>query len=443
MEFVWPLISVVTLLVGFFVARSLLSKQVDAAQMEVTRLREEVSTHQAEAVTARESLARVNAEKDAAEDQLQQLREDRESLKESMQAFSAEQMEKNRNQFLKHAEETLGTKEDKHIAELSKRHESIEKQFESFQNLLDKFKEQHQEIENTRTKSFSTLEEQMKHLSEQTVMVGDEAKSLSSALKGSSQSRGRWGEMALENICELAGMTEHCDFDRQVQEGQNKRPDLVVNLPGDGKIPIDAKVPYADYERALKAESPEEQSRHLEKHGATVRETMLDLAKRDYPTVVGGEIDFTVMFIPIESVAAAAFAAQPGLQEEAIGKKILIATPVTLIALLRTVAIYWRQQKLSENAQMIAKESSELHDRLKTFATHLSKVGKNLNTAMGSFNNAVGSFQGRVIPKARSIESLSDVKSNVVPDLEVFDTRARDLEIGQPVLDHGPVDDED
>ena len=437
MEFVWPLISVVTLLVGFFVARSLVSKQVDAAQEEVARLREEVSDHQAEAaslrdeisgqqaevMTARENLVRATSEKEAAESQLEQLREDRKSLKESMQAFSAEQMEKNRDQFLKHAEERLGVSESKHASELEKRHDSIEKQFRSFREQMEKFEEQHRKIEKSRSDSFSALDQQVKLLAEQTVKVGEKAASLSTALKGSSQTRGRWGEMALENICEMAGMTKHCDFVLQDQEGSGKRPDLVVNMPGKGKIPVDAKVPIAAYDRALEATDPDQQRSELEAHGKTVRMTMLDLAKRDYPTVVGGKVDFTVMFIPIESVASAAFAVQPNLQEEAMRNKILIATPVTLIALLKTVALYWQQEELAENAQKIWEESSQLHDRLKTFTDHFGKVGGNLTKALNAYNSAVGSYQGRVLPKARSIESMTmkTGAKDTLPDLSVID----------------------
>ena len=459
MEFVWPLISVVTLLVGFFVARSLVSKQVDAAQEEVARLREEVSHHQAEAAslrdkiddqqtevsTARQDLARVDAEKKAAEDQLQQLREDRKSLKESMQAFSAEQMERNRDQFLKHAEERLGVSESKHASELEKRHESIEKQFLSFREQMEKFEEQHRKIEKSRSESFSALDQQVKLLAEQTDKVGAEAASLSTALKGSSQTRGRWGEMALENICEMAGMTKHCDFVLQDQEGSGKRPDLVVNMPGKGKIPVDAKVPLAAYDRALEATDPDQQRAELEAHGKTVRMTMLDLAKRDYPTVVGGKVDFTVMFIPIESVASAAFAVQPNLQEEAMRNKILIATPVTLIALLKTVALYWQQEELAENAQKIWEESSQLHDRLKTFTDHFGKVGGNLTKALNAYNSAVGSYQGRVLPKARSIESMTmkTGAKDTLPDLSVIDGSVRGLDSGRPALDHVPADEEE
>ncbi|MFL2858147.1 MAG: DNA recombination protein RmuC [Planctomycetota bacterium] len=459
MEFVWPLISVVTLLVGFFVARSLVSKQVDVAQEEVARLREEVSDHQAEAaslrdeisgqqaevMTARENLVRADAEKKAAESQLQQLRADRESLEKSMQAFSADQLEKNRKQFLDHAEQRLGVSETKHVSELEKRHESIEKQFLSLREHMEKFQEQHQRIEKNRTESFSSLNEQVKLLAEQTVKVGAEAASLSTALKGSGQTRGRWGEIALENICELAGMTKHCDFTLQDQEGTGKRPDLVVNMPGKGKIPIDAKVPFAAYDRAMESTDPTERDAEFEAHGKVVRSTMLDLAKRDYPTVVGGKVDFTVMFIPIESVAAAAFAVQPNLQEEAMKNKILIATPVTLIALLKTVALYWKQEELAENAQKIWEESSQLHDRLKTFTDHFGKVGGNLTKALNAYNSAVGSYQGRVLPKARSIESMTmkTGSKDTLPDLSVIGGVVRGLDSDSAVLDHVPADDEE
>lgn len=442
MDQIWPFLILLGSVAGFLLGFYLSRKNISDLKEELIQQKDAGERYRAESQESRESLVRSEAERDSAIDRLNQVQADRESLKESMQAFSAEQLEKNRKQFLDHAEQRLGKSEEKHVSELEKRHEAIDKQFTSIQTLMDKFQEQHQKIEKTRTESFSSLHEQVRQLSEQTLQVGHEAKILSTALKGSSQSRGRWGEIALENICEMAGMTEHCDFARQDQEGVDKRPDLVVNMPGKGKIPLDAKVPYADYDRAIEATDPAERDSHLEAHGKTVRRTMLELAKRDYPTVVGGKVDFTVMFIPIESVAAAAFAAQPNLQEEAMKNKILIATPVTLIALLKTVALYWQQEQLAENAQKIWDESSQLHDRLRTFTEHLGKVGSNLGKALNSYNSAVGSFQGRVIPKARSIETLTvkTGKKDVLPDLNTIDGAVRSLDTGNPVLDHVPDD---
>ena len=251
--------------------------------------------------------------------------------------------------------------------------------------------------------------------------------------------------MALENICELAGMTKHCDFTLQDQDGKGKRPDLVVNMPGKGKIPVDAKVPFAAYNRAMEATDPTERDAEFEAHGKVVRTTMLELAKRDYPTVVGGKVDFTVMFIPIESVAAAAFAAQPNLQDEAMKNKILIATPVTLIALLKTVALYWKQEELAENAQMIWEESSQLHERIAKFIDHFGTVGTNLSRALNAYNSAVGSYQSRVLPKARSIESMTmkTGSKDTLPDLSGIDGVVRSLDSGSQVLDHVPADEEE
>jgi|SaaInlV_165m_DNA_1040744.scaffolds.fasta_scaffold01127_2 DNA recombination protein RmuC len=373
---------------------------------------------------ARESLVAAQSERSAAVDQLKQLKEDREVLKESIQAFSATQMKENREQFLKQAEERLGQSEQKHSSELTKRHEAIEVQFKGVQEKLEKYQKMHREIEDARIKAFGSLNQQVVDLSVQTKAVEVASQSLSAALKGSSQSRGKWGEMALKNIVEVAGMTEHCDFEEQQQNAGERRPDMVVHLPGDGRIPIDAKVPWADFEKAQEATDPVECQMHLEALGKTVRRTMKELSDRDYPRLVGGKVDYTVMFIAIESVAAAAFSVAPNLQQEAIEKKILIATPVTLIALLKTVGLYWQQEKLAANAQEIWDETSELHDRLNVFHGHLAKVGKNLNTAVNGYNSAVASFEGRVLPKARIIEKLS-VKEGL-KELPRVETDVRD-----------------
>ncbi|NRA75808.1 MAG: DNA recombination protein RmuC, partial [Planctomycetes bacterium] len=379
-----------------------------------------------EIVDVREQLARAEAQKDAAIEQFQQLKHDRESLKDSLKVFSAEQLKENRDEFLKHAEERHGKSEEKHVAELTKRHEAIEKQFDGVQKKMDTFQEMHRKIEEQRIKDFGSLNQQVIGLAVQTKAVEEASQYLSSALRGSSQSRGKWGEMALRNIVEAAGMTEHCDFEEQDQGDTDRRPDMVVNLPGDGKIPIDSKVPFVEYEKAMEATDRDEEKKFLEQHGKSVRNTMLELAKRDYPALVGGKVEYTVMFIPIESVAAAAFSAQPNLQEEALGKKILIVTPVTLIALLKTVGLYWQQEKLAANAQEIWDETLELHNRLKTFHGHLSKVGKNLGRAVEGYNSAVASFEGRVLPKARTIEALSQKEG--LPEFERIEKVVRDVD---------------
>ena len=383
-----------------------------SAQTKLSRELDEA--HQENRVKA-EALARAEATLTALTARLEQITADRESLKESFGALAATQLKSNRDEFLKQAEERFGKSEEKHKGELEKRHEAIEKEFKGVSESLEKFRKLHGEYDAQRMKDFSALRQQMLQLTQQTEKLGESTTGLSTALRGSSQSRGKWGEMALRNIVEAAGMTEHCDFAEQSSDDGGLRPDMVVNLPGEARIPIDAKVPYADYDRLMEATDPQVRESHMKKHGDTVRSTMLDLAKRNYAEKLGGEIDFTVMFIPIESVASAAFAIRPDLQEEAIKRRILITTPVTLIALLRTVAIYWRQEKMARNAKEVWGHAQELHKRLAIFHGHLEKVKSGLESAVTNFNKAIGSYETRVLPQGRKIDELASQDGNKLP----------------------------
>jgi DNA recombination protein RmuC len=338
-------------------------------------------------------------------------------MREAFEALSAKQLRANRDELLKQATERFEKVEERQKNELDNRHEAIKTQFKGVGESLEKFEKLQREIETKRGEHFGELGQQLKTLHQNTVNLSKSTAGLSTALRGSSQSRGKWGEMALRNIVEAAGMTEHCDFIEQTADDSGSRPDLIVKLPGDTRIPIDAKVPYSDYERMVNEEDPTARKLHLKKHGDTVRRTMLDLAKRKYHDDVGGDVDYTVMFIPIESVASAAFEARPELQTEAMKNGILITTPVTLIALLRTVGLYWKQEKLASNARQICDEAAELHRRLGVFHSHLTKVGNGLTSAINSFNRAVGSYEGRVLPQGRKIEELSGTQgTEQLPD---------------------------
>jgi DNA recombination protein RmuC len=216
--------------------------------------------------------------------------------------------------------------------------------------------------------------------------------------------------MALRNIAELAGMTEHCDFTEQVVDDEGRRPDMVVQLPGGGAIPVDAKVPLADYIKACEETDPQKREQNLKAHAAALRGFVKDLAKKDYAAALNGKVDYTVMFISAEPILAAAFSKEPQLQVEAMRERILIATPVTLIALLRTVSIYWRQEKVAENAERMWQAALEFYERTSTFQDKLSKMGKGLTGALDAFNEAVGSFEKRVVPAGRRLEELGIAK---------------------------------
>ena len=385
---------------------------------------------------AREELAATGAERDAARAQLKQLQEDRETMKESFGSMAADQLKLSRDELLKQAGERFEKSEQKQAGELQKRHDSIEKEFKTLTETVRNFEKMHSQIEKDRTEAFSAMREQVTSLSAQTVKLGQSSSELSIALRGSSQSRGKWGELALRNICEAAGMTEHCDFVEQSAEDSGKRPDLIVRLPGEGLIPIDAKVPYAEYERMVAETDPVERKALLKKHGEVVRTTMLNLAKRDYPSLLGGQIDFTVMFIPIESVAAAAFEARPDLQQEAIDRSILIVTPVTLIALLRTVGLYWRQEKLAKNAQEIWEAARVLHERIQKFQVHLGKVARGLEGAVKEFNAAMASYEARVLPQGRRIEQLAGIEAGAaLPEPNRIEIQPREVSGSEPESD--------
>ena len=381
----------------------------------------------------REELAATRAERDAAQQQVKQIQQDREALKESFGSIAADQLISSRDEFLKQAGERFEKSEQKQAGELQKRHESIEKEFKSLTETVRTFEKMHGEIEKQRTEDFSAMREQVLSLRSQAQALGQSSTELSTALRGSSQSRGKWGELALRNVCEAAGMTEHCDFIEQSGEDSGRRPDLIVNLPGVRQIPVDAKVPYADYERMVAEKDPDLRKALLKKHGEVTRNTMLELAKRKYADQLDGEVDFTVMFIAIESVAAAAFEARPDLQQEAIGRGILIATPVTLIALLRNVGLYWREEKLARNAREISDAARELHSRIQTFQGHLAKAGRGLDSAVREFNAAIGSYEARVLPQGRRIEQLSAIESgHALPQPVQIESQVREIPGGDP-----------
>jgi DNA recombination protein RmuC len=231
-------------------------------------------------------------------------------------------------------------------------------------------------------------------------------------------------------VAELSGMTAHCDFDLQVVLDDRTRPDMVVNLPGgDGRIPVDSKAPMDAYMRAMEAEQPEARAAALAEHAAALRTHIRALARRDYAATLGTRVDFTVLFVPGEPILAAAFEAEPGLQVEAMESRILIATPVTLLALLRTVGLYWRQADLADNAQHIADTAREYHDRLQTFMRHMAGLGKAIDSTVTLWNKAVGSYDRSVLPQGRRLEELQPPASadKALPELPVIEDAPREL----------------
>jgi DNA recombination protein RmuC len=294
---------------------------------------------------------------------------------------------------------------------------------------LEKLQKETKAMEEKRDKAYGSLGKELTSLKDATLLLQENSTTLTTALRGSSKARGDFGEMALKNIVELSGMTQHCDFETQSMTADGKKPDLTVKMPGEGLVPIDAKFPLAAYQDAFATEDPKARKSLLEQHAKDMRAHVRELKKRDYASQLEGEVDFTVMFLPGDHLLSAAFEINPGLQEEALGDRILIATPVTLVALLRTIGLYWRQHDLAMGARDIQEQAELLHSRIEVFANHLLKVGKHLGGAQGAYNDAIGSYEKRVLPAARKLEELNATKGEL-PELPEVETPVRALNAG-------------
>ena len=257
-----------------------------------------------------------------------------------------------------------------------------------------------QELDRAREQAYGALRQQVSLLSERTG-------SLANALRSPSV-RGRWGEAQLRNVVELAGMLEHCDFVTQAStrdtEGDLLRPDLVVRIPGGKQVVVDAKVPLAAYLEAFETSSEDERAQRLAVHARQVRDHAAKLAAKAYWRQFAPTPDFVVMFVPDETLLRVAHEHDRRIAEDAWAQGVVIASPSTLMTLLRTVAAVWQQETVAESAQAVHELGAELHKRLGTFAGHLAKVGRSLRSSVGAYNEAVGSFESRVLVQARKLE---------------------------------------
>ncbi|GJM45380.1 MAG: hypothetical protein DHS20C21_22220 [Gemmatimonadota bacterium] len=348
---------------------------------------------------------RIEAADRSARDQTAFVESARKELEDSFQALASVALRGNNEEFLRLAGERWKASREQATHDLDDRRKSIETLVEPLREVLAKLETRTTEVEKAREGAYQGLEKQMEGLLRATANLEERTTSLTSALRGS-RTQGRWGELALRNVVELAGMSEHVDFVEQTAVSDGRRPDMVVRLPGPRFIAVDSKVSLNAYLEAVDAPNEEQRRSALDRHVASLRTHIRTLAGRDYADSVEGDVDLVVMFLPGDAFLGAAFERSPELQAEALRSRILVATPTTLVALLRTVAIYWQQRALAENAQKIAEVARELYDRGARFGAHLDRVGKGLEDAVGSFNDAVGSFERRFLPMARQLEDM-------------------------------------
>ena len=299
-----------------------------------------------------------------------------------------------------------------------------------------------QRLEVERQKAYSTLTEQMKTLSVSHDQLHKETRNLVTALR-SPQARGRWGELQLRRVVEMAGMLEHCDFDEQVTsdaDGGRMRPDMVVHLPGGKNVAVDAKVPMQAFLDANEADDEGQRRTHLASHGRQMKAHVDALSKKEYWKRVDPSPEFVVAFIPGDPLLSAALEHEPGLMEYAVANHVLLATPTSLIALLRAVAYGWQQDQLAENARAVQVLGAQLYERLASLGDHFTGVGRGLNSAVTAYNKAVGSLESRVLVTARRFAEMGVVgageKELAHPVTVDVTTRVlQSAELGRPVLE--------
>ncbi|HUY21496.1 MAG TPA: DNA recombination protein RmuC [Acidimicrobiales bacterium] len=345
--------------------------------------------------------------------------------------LSRRALQQNNTQFLELADSRLARAHQSARGDLDQRTQAIEELLRPLHDQLGRYEEGLRRLELDRQGAYSSLSEQVKQLTQSQEKLQVETRNLVTALR-SPATRGRWGELQLRRVVEMAGMLEHCDFEEQVTtEGSDGRvrPDMVVHLPGAKQVVVDAKVPLQGFLDANDAVDDDARLVHLQAHARHLRAHVDALAKKAYWQQFDDSPGFVVAFVPGDPLLAAALEHDPTLLEHAVASHVLLATPTTLIALLRTVAYGWQQEALAENAREVQLMARELYKRLATFGEHMARTGRSLSGAVESYNKAVGSLERNVFPQARRFHELGVVggADKEMPELVHVDAVARDL----------------
>jgi DNA recombination protein RmuC len=398
-----------------------LRQQIGLRESELDKLRGQIS----EAGNAR---AAAEAKQGAAEKLLAEQRELQAKaladLREAFQAMSAEALKQSAPEFLRLAEQSFGKFQETAKGDLAQRQEAIKGLVEPLKQQLETYQKNLQQSSAAQSSALGEVKKHLETLAQSNQSLAQETQQFRLVLH-SNQARGKWGEETLRRVVEAAGMSAHCDFTEQTSSGEN-RPDLVVKLPGDRFIIVDAKVPDFDFLNALETAEPVKRAEALAAHAAKLKGTIKVLADRDYPRQFPNALDYVVLFVPAESLFSAALEGDHDLIIWAAEKRILLAAPASLIALLRSVSVSWQQHAQTENAQKIAELAQEFYSRVVKFTEHFEKIRAGLERANSAFNDAAASFQTRVRPAGERLAELGGASSSKeLADVQPLDSTLR------------------
>lgn len=350
-------------------------------------------------------------------------------LRNTFKSLSADALKDNSEQFLQLAETRFSTLKQSAESDLEAREKAIAALVKPIEDGLKRVDGKLDEVEQARLGSYHALSEQVKAMSASNGQLQLETGNLVKALR-SPVVRGRWGEIQLKRVCEMAGMLDHCDFFEQqsaTTDDGRLRPDMLVRLPGEKNVIVDAKAPLAAYLEAIEAPDDATRLLRMKDHARQVRDHMVKLGQKSYWDQFQPAPEFVVMFLPGEMFFCAALEHDPAIIEFGVQQKVIVASPTTLIALLRAVAYGWRQEKIAESAEEIRKLGQDLYDRLRVLAGHLGDVGKGLTKATEAYNIAVGSFETRALAGARKFTELGAGEGKLIVDLVPVEVQTREI----------------
>ncbi|HEY2258475.1 MAG TPA: DNA recombination protein RmuC [Solirubrobacteraceae bacterium] len=383
--------------------------------------------------------ADLEHERSLATERLATLSDAQERLSASFKALSAEALQSSMAQLAELSRSQLQTAQAHAQGDLEKRQHAVEQLVAPLKEQLGRVDGQLMRLDQERRESRGRLEAQLHSMAETSERLRTETGALVTALR-KPNARGQWGQMQLRNVVELAGMVRHCDFVEQSAVSGDEttlRPDVIVSLPGGKQVVVDAKAPLQGVLDAYQARDEAEREKHLRDHARLLRKHVKSLAEKAYWSGLDSAPDFVVMFLPGEHLYGAALEADPALIEDAMARRVLIATPTTLLAMLRAVSYGWQQERVAESAQAISDLGRELHTRLVKLSGLLSTLGARLNSTVRAYNETVGSYEARVLPGARRFADHGAADGRELPEIEHVTTSARNVNATELTLELG------